>query len=97
MEETSLDDFVAADRATASEGKSERAEHGAETGEGASDVTIDDAPAPAEPDTEGGPPEQPTITAAWSDDADPCPACGEPATWRWAQEDAMVCPDCKEW
>jgi hypothetical protein len=108
MEDTSLDDFVSADRATAAEdepdGAAEAAERGSEPSSTASDVgpsDVSDASpavgADAGTGTEGEWPEQPTVTAAWSGDAAPCPECGEPSAWRWAQAGAMVCPACKEW
>jgi hypothetical protein len=92
MEETSLDDFAASDGAA----DPETADRDDEPGDAGA---TSDASEAAAGRTRGSVerPAQPRVTAAWSADAEPCVACGEPAPWRWAQDGAMVCPRCKDW
>ncbi len=101
MEKTSLDDFVASNRATESgeetEGEAEPSDE--QTTEKAGDA-IDASAVPAadiDTDSETGKPELPVVTASWSAQGEPCSECGEPSAWQWAQDDVMVCPECKRW
>jgi hypothetical protein len=92
MEETSLDDFLddgppdatEAEGSGPTRGDERRVENASETGD-----------AGAGPDRTAAATH--TVTAAWSSEAGACPSCGEPSAWRWAQDDEMVCADCKGW
>ncbi|MFB6082224.1 MAG: hypothetical protein ABEJ67_05325 [Halanaeroarchaeum sp.] len=58
-----------------------------ESGEGTIDAGDDgdESPATLRPTTE------------WHPEGRPCDSCGATVERRWRQEDAMVCPDCKDW
>jgi len=53
--------------------------------------------ATTETEHEPGDPESVAPTADWHPEGRECEACGAVVERRWHQDDAMVCPACKDW
>jgi hypothetical protein len=99
MEETSLDDFLDHGSPDATEAAGEAEGSGTTRG---TERRVENVPeTTGEPDTgqrpDGTGSATPAVTAAWSNEPAGCPECGEPTAWRWAQDDEMVCAECKVW
>ncbi|MFC6753156.1 DUF7573 domain-containing protein [Halorubrum tibetense] len=51
----------------------------------------------SEPPLDPGETDPATSTSAWTTGGAACDRCGERVTRRWADDDDLVCPDCKTW
>jgi hypothetical protein len=108
MSNRSLDDFLGGDDATDRDDAAER-EDATATDPSNGDVPADSH----DPERDGTDPDESedreservdpvtvdpaAATATWHRAGADCESCGEAATRRWRQDDALVCADCKSW
>jgi hypothetical protein len=89
--DATLDAFATDDDADSRGGGPGDDEKAVDADEGGDDETSDDVSAA------GDEVDAPLPTTDWTPAGATCAACGAVVERRWRQDDALVCPDCKDW